>query len=185
MEAPIPPKFESIFRVSSVLVFLGCFSIFLIGYSVATLHAENVMSQNFVDSASNLQVNFEKSLSIYTENTQESMDYLDQLRPEDENGYIEFISRVESLGQEQGLQLVLQTLDGEILKPDDTGSHYIDYKIQFYGREAQIPTFLTALEELPYFTRVMDIHYMSFELYDATQNSDTPNVVITVRLYVK
>lgn len=185
MEIPIPPKFESIFRVCFVLIFVGGFSAFLIGHAIEGLHDENVLVQEFVASADNLQINFEKSLSMYTENTQASMDYLNQLRPADENAYIQFISAVENLGLTQALPLTLQTIDEGGVITDDTGSHYIDYKIQFYGRDEQVPLFLTALEQLPYFTRVMDIHYQSFEFFSSSKDADTPNIVLTVRLYVK
>ncbi len=185
MEVPIPLKFESIFRICLVLTFVSAFAIFFIGHADSELRGEAKVIEKFLEAAADLQPNFEKSLTMYTENTQETMDYLELLRPEDENGYIQFISTVENLGQTQGVNLSLQILDGDIVVKDETGSHYIDYKVQFYGREDQVLSFLSEMEALPYFTRVMDIHFQSFEFIEAGKVSDVPNVTLTLRLYVK
>jgi len=185
MELQIPSKFESIFRVCALLIFLGVFSIFFMGYANYQLHEENKIIEDFLFGADDLQPNFEKSLTMYTENTQASMDYLSMLRPEDENGYIQFISTLEILGQSQGVDLSLQILDGDVVVKDETASHYIDYKIQFYARQDQVAVFLEAVEGLPYFTRVMELHYDSFEYFDSASDTDIPNAVLTLRLYVK
>lgn len=185
MELQIPPKFESVFRVSCILMLMSTFTIFFMGYANSQLHEENKGIEAFLLGADNLQVNFEKSLSMYTESTQGSIDYLASLRPDNENGYIQFISMVESLGQNLGISLRLKTLDGDDLGKDETGSRYIDYQIDFYGREDQVRQVLSGLESLNYFTRVMDIHYETFEFFDAHRNADTPNVTIILRLYVK
>jgi hypothetical protein len=185
MELQTPSKFKAIFRVCSLLIFLGVFSIFFVGYADYQLHEENKIVEAFLLGAGDLQPNFEKSLTMYTENTQASMDYLSMHRPEDETGYIQFISTLEILGQSQGINLTLQILDGDVVTKDETGSHYIDYKVQFYARQDQVTAFLEAVEELAYFTRVMGLHYQSFEYFDLGKDSDTPNVILTLRLYVK
>lgn len=185
MELETPPKFTSIFRMCLTLSFVSAFTIFFMGHADSTINERNKSNADFLLAADDLQVNFEKSLTMYTESTQASIDYLSGLRPQDETGYIQFISTVENLAQTQGISLTLQTLDGDDLAKDETGSRYIDYKVQFYGREETLRTFLEEVEALPYYTRVMDIHFQSFETFDPSQDADTPNVVLTLRLYVK
>lgn len=155
-----------------------------IGYALQSVHRENVVLQAFLDDAQNIQVDFENSLSVYTESIQTSLDYLSSLRPQNESGYITFITQVEDIAQDYDLQLNIQTSD-KALKPDSTGSFYVDYQLSFNSNADQLWSFVKNLEELPYFVRVVELDFSSLERATLESDYSIPNVSLTIRLYVK
>lgn len=155
-----------------------------IGFALQNVHADNMVLQVFLDDAQNIQVDFENSLSVYTENIQNNLDYLSLLRPQNESGYITFITRVEGLAQGYGLSLDVQTSD-KSKKPDSTGSFYVDYKLAFSSNADQLWSFVKSLEGLPYFVRVVTFDYSSLEKSSSEAEFTVSNVNLTLRLYVK
>lgn len=184
MEPKLNPKKHEWFKISFVLIFVSSFIMIAIGFALQRVHEENLVLQAFLDDAQNIQVDFENSLSMYTESIQGNLDYLTSLRPENESGYIEFITRVEDLAQDYGLTLDVQTLDRSD-KPDSTGSNYVDYILNFYSSADQLWSFVKSLEGLPYFVRVVDLDFVSLGGANSEEDFSLPNVSLTLRLYVK
>lgn len=183
MESKTNKKHEW-FKISFVLIFVSSFIMLAIGYALQKVHTENMALQVFLDEAQNVQVDFENSLSVYTENIQTSLDYLSSLRPQNESGYITFITGVEDLAQGYGLTLDIQTSD-KSKKVDSTGSFYVDYQLSFLSNVDQLWSFVKSLEGLPYFVRVVELDYSSLEKTNSVSDFSIPNVSLTLRLYVK
>lgn len=173
-----------ILKTSLIFVFLSSFGVCALGFSVQKIHLENQSINSFLDIAKNAQPDFEKSLSMYTENTQKDIDYIDDLRPSGEMAYIDFLSKLEDLAQAGGFVIDISTISdsGSV---DDTGSKYLDYEVDFYGSEEQLMQFLYGIQELPYFVRVLSFDYTSLDGVLDKKEFDLPNVILTIRLYVK
>lgn len=179
-----PPKKQEWFKISFVLIFVSSFIMLAIGFALQRVHQDNQRLEAFLGNAQNVQVDFENSLSVYTGNIQESLDYLSSLRPQNESGYIAFITQVEDRASVYGLDLDIQTSD-KSLKPDSSGSYYVDYRLTFYANPDQLWSFTKVLEEMPYFVRVVDMDYASLENSTLQREFALPNVSLTIRLYVK
>ena len=178
------PKKHEWFKISFVLIFVSSFIMLAIGYALQQVHKENQGLEAFLSNAQNIQVDFENSLSVYTGNIQENLDHLTSLRPQNEAGYIAFITQVEDRASSYGLDLQVQTSD-KSLKPDTSGSYYVDYRVNFYANADQLWSFTKELESLPYFVRVVQLDYASLENSSLERDLALPNVSLTLRLYVK
>lgn len=184
MESKVNSKTHDWFKLSFVLIFISSFIMLAIGYALEKVHEENLVLKAFLDDAQNIQVDFENSLSMYTESIQSNLNYLSSLRPQNESGYIEFITRVEDIALSYGLSLEVQTLDKSKVV-DSTGSNYVDYHLSFYSNADQLWSFTKSLEALPYFVRVSDLDFVSLEKATSKNDFSVPNVTLTLRLYVK
>jgi maltodextrin utilization protein YvdJ len=184
MDSKQTPKKHDWFKVTFVLIFVSSFIMLAIGYSLQSVHRENLTLQTFLHDAQNIQGDFENSLAVYTESIQSSLDYLSSLRPKNESGYITFITQVEDIAQISGLQLNIQTSD-KAIKPDSTGSFYVDYQLSFNSNADQLWSFVKSLEELSYFVRVVNLDFSSLEKATLETDYSIPNATLTIRLYVK
>ena len=155
----------------------------VMGYSARLIHNEVKEIEHFLELAEDVKPNFEESLNLYTAGAEEAIQFVKTLRPDSEVDYIQFISSVEAIGDRLSLNLDLESVDG-----DDKASalgNFIDYRIQFYGGADDLSRFLEELEALPYFVRVDEVHYDSFELADDPSDYLTPNVDLMITLYVQ
>ncbi|MEK9160401.1 MAG: hypothetical protein AAB383_06790 [Patescibacteria group bacterium] len=174
-------KLQKIFNVCLVLmIFFFCANLIL-GGSLKTLHRDIAVLTEFLSNAERVKPNFEESLNLYTQGTQESIAYVDTLRPDTETEYIQFISSVEAIGQNLSLHLELESLDAD----EDKKEEALNYRIRFFGGQLDLIRFLEELEALPYYIRVNSVQYEDLEELSRT-NEDTPtNIVLTIQLYVK
>lgn len=183
-QAPQSSKISTVFKVSFLLILLSTLVLLILGNSLRLINKQNKEIDYFLESAKNVQPNFERSLLIYTENTKTDIDYVHTLRPKNESEYIDFISNVEDIGQELSLNVALQTMDSSKIL-DTTGSNFIDYKINFYCTRDQLSAFLNKIEETNYYTRVINMSYRTYEVPDSSEVLEAPNASLTLRLYVK
>lgn len=180
---PLNKRAQSLARMGAVTLFFSTFVIGVVGYSVKMIHEEIKILNQFMTNAEEVQPNFESSLQIYTENTEEAIAFVHDLRPDDELDYIAFISQVEALGQSLGLKLTLSS-DEVASGVDGTGSNSLVYNIQFYGSYDQLMNLMTGLEELPYYLRIDSFDYAALSTLEAS-DLERPNVSLNLRLYVE
>ncbi|MFA5855433.1 MAG: hypothetical protein WC846_04110 [Candidatus Gracilibacteria bacterium] len=180
----------SFFKISLIFILLGTFSVVFLVRSILLISVENQELQAFLDKASMVQVDFEQSLSMYTEETKSDLALIDALRPQGEVDYIGFISKIENIGQMLDIAVTLKTIDVKSVSSvsgqnvDITGSNYIDYAVEFYSNNNQLLSFLYSIEALPYFVRVQNVQYKNLE-FAKGEDTARPNVSLTIRLYVK
>lgn len=178
MEA-IPPNnwFNKTLQLSALLIFLSAFITTALGYSVHNIHHENVHLKKFLSMASTVQSDFEQSLIMYTQNTQEAIEFVNTLRPDTEAEFIDFIGTLENLGQIQNLDLNLRTLDGT--------KETLEFAVDFYGSKKKMVDFIQGIESLPYYIRIKNIHYKDLAYVSNASESLEPNIQLTLALYVK
>ena len=181
--APLSNNLKRLFRFCLVLVGLFLVINVIIGYSANQIHNEVKEVEHFLELAEDVRPNFEESLNLYTAGAEESIQYVKTLRPDSENEYIQFISTVEAIGEQLSLHLDLESVEGSN-KTSPLGN-VIHYGIQFYGGQEDLNRFLETLEALPYFIRVDEVHYDSFELADDPSDVPTPNIDLLITLYVQ
>lgn len=184
MDPANTPKYTSrILRICLTLLSLSAFTVLLIGNSMVKTHNEVKELQQFMELAQDVQPNFEKSLTLYTENTKAEMDYVQKLRPDSELDYIAFISSVEDIGQQLSLNLELSSIDASKIGPDLSGSRTLDYQVQFYGSLQNVTEFLRNIEKLDYFVKIDSLNFHTIN--GNAENVASPNISLIMRLYVK
>lgn len=175
---PLPNPVQRILNITLLFSLLGAFSIFMMGHSVLTINEEVKGLKNFIEISKDVQPNFEQSLVAYTQETQHLIAFLLALRPDSEAEVITFISTVEGIGQALHVDLNLESVDAD----EESEENTLSYQIGFYGTYEQLNDFLTALEELPYFIRVRELEFQTF---DAGNAQKTQNIHLTLDLYVQ
>lgn len=176
---------SAVLKVTLVLIAISTFIVLILGTAIKAINEENKDIKYFLGESKTVQPNFEKSLLIYTENTYKDIEYVHSLRPINESDYIKFISTIEDIGQKNSLNISLNTLDESSSNQDSSGSHFIDYKIRFYSTKDQLLSFLNDIDALNYFTKILNLEYTTYQLPDNNKSVDSPNVNLTLRLYVK
>jgi hypothetical protein len=158
----------------------------LIGFSLTQTCAENKRTIKFLEIAKDAQPNFEKSLVLYTEQTQDVIIHLLELRPDNESKYIEFISEVEKIGQDLSLNLKIDSYQSiaDPKVPAASEQKTLNYQIAFFGSEKNLNQFLSKLESLTYLIKVDMIDYMDLSLVEKNENTQ-PNINIRIKLYTK
>lgn len=178
METQNKNKFEIIARPTLILSFLGMFITVALGISLHTIHHENNHLSTFVAKSATLQSDFEQSLKIYTENIESTMKFVDTLRPDTDNEYINFIGVVESLGHNMGLNIELES--------QDSTAETLSFSASFYGTKEKLIEFLSGLEAMPYYIRIETLSYRDLSLQSASDKEDSmSNIQLTFVLYVK
>ncbi len=182
MQIPAPSNtLQKIFNVCLVLMAFFFLANIVLGTSLKTITRDIRELEIFLSSAEMVRPNFEESLNLYTEGTAQAIEYVDTLRPDSETEYIEFISSVEAVAQNLSLNIDLESLEEE--KPDGLGAA-LRYRVEFFGGQNDLMSFLKELEALPYYIRVDELRYESFEALQVGEDS-APNVILTIELYVK
>lgn len=174
---------KRLLKLSAVLIFLGTFVIIVFGYFIKRDNAEIKTIEKFVESASDLQTNFERSLQLYVEETQEITKFLLAIRPSGEAEYIKFISEIERIGKNLSLDLNLQYLKAKTPVVGDPKT--LDYQIALYGNQSDLIKFLAALEALPYYIRIENLSFTNPGLITEKETLDKGNVNIAISLYIK
>lgn len=185
-QANLPNWAQRVLTISSVLIFISTFIVVLIGNSSGKINNEVKELQLFLVNTESIQTNFEKSLQMYTQGTQEIIDYLFSLRPAKEADYINFISMIEEIEQKYSLQITLQSHQDKSGTKKTTGDNEetLDYQISFYGNTTDLNKFLSELENLPYFIRVEKINFVSHDSLDSEKNTESPNITLFIKLYI-
>ncbi|MEK7146203.1 MAG: hypothetical protein AAB802_03390 [Patescibacteria group bacterium] len=166
-----------ILNVCFVLTLISTLAIAVLSFSLNRVQQENKRITAFVNSAGELSSNFEQSLQMYTENTQEAIAFIDTIRPNNENEYIAFITELETLGQELSLDVDVETLSGN----KDT----LQFSVEFYGSKRNLMDFLVAIEELTYYVRVDEFSLTELPTEITTSRNASPNIQLILSLYVK
>ena len=183
MEQATKQKVQKVLRLSMIFMLISAAIVIFLGHALSSLHNETKELEAYLELAEDIKPNFEESLSLYTENTKNAIEYVHSLRPEDDDEYIEFISAVENIAQGMSLNMELQSIDASGYSvPSKSPS--IDYMIRFYGAREDLTKFLEKLEGMDYFVHVISIDYESLS-YSIDQEKESPNITIKIKLYVK
>ncbi|MFA6992280.1 MAG: hypothetical protein WC269_03300 [Candidatus Gracilibacteria bacterium] len=185
-QAPQPSSIKRVLKTSLVLISIGTFAVILMGFSVLQTSRENKKTMKFLEIAKDAQPNFETSLVLYTEKTQDVITHLLELRPENESKYIEFISEVEKIGQDLSLNIKIDSYQDTISKNkiDTSKQKTLNYQITFFGSITNLNQFLSKLEGLQYLIKVDTIDFTDLSLIEKDENTP-PNVKIKIKLYTK
>lgn len=166
-----------ILNVCFVLTMISTLAIWVLSYSLNQVQQENKKITSFVNSAGELSSNFEQSLQMYTENTQEAIAFIDTIRPNNENEYIAFITELETLGQDLNLDVDVETLSST--------KDVLQFSVDFYGSKRNLIDFLEAIEELTHYVRVDEFSLTELPTEITTARNASPNIKLTLSLYVK
>ena len=177
-----PNTLAKLFHICLVLMLFFFVTNIILGVSNKKLALDIEILEVFLGNAVDVRPNFEESLNLYTEGTQDSIEYVQTLRPSSEQEYIQFISSVEAIGQELSLSVNLESL--EVPKPDNLGE-ILRYRIDFFGGQHDLLAFLRELEALPYYIRIEGIQYESLEFIGLAKVDLNENIVLTIQLYVR
>lgn len=169
--------------MAMLLILVGTFATLVLGQAVRNTHRDIKTLQAFMVSAENVQPNFERSLTVYTQETQHVIDFLISVRPDTEQEYITFIANVEEIGQELSLNIDLESR--EALVAADSNENTLDYVIQFYGSYSNLTDFLSELEALPYFIKVDQVDFSEPDFRGDSDGNVLPNISIKIKLYVQ
>lgn len=173
----MPEGTKRILAVSLVLILTSSMVIIVLGQSMKNVHGEIRRLDHFLTNAEGIQVNFEQSLQVYTERTKDITDHLLSLRPETEQEFIRFISDIESLGEEMGLDLSLQSIG--------RGDRTLDYEISFEGDLEKTKEFAKELEKMNYLIRIDEVDFTNPVIYAAQRGATGGNVRIRIKLHIK
>lgn len=183
-EIQIPTKLQRILQISLILIFISTVTVFFIGGSLRRVQKDTSSLRYFLENTQNAQINFEKSLEIYTDRTKEIIDYILELRPETEEEYVQFISQIEQIGTNLGINIELESITDNSTEAAVSAQNSLDYNISFYGTIINLKTFLLELENLDYFIKVEKISYSNASFL-TTDEQKRPNITLTIKLYIK
>ena len=180
-QAQMPISIKRIVTITLVLIFISTFTVVVLGISMKSVSKEVKELEVFMEEAKTTQPNFEKSLEIYTDQTEVMINYLLDLRPSEEAEYVEFISQIEDIGDDLSINLNLQSV--RFSKEEDDGT--LNYMISFQGGIIDLENFLTELEELAYFIKVKEIDYRSPKDIPEEEIEKAKNIEIKIGLFTK
>lgn len=166
--------------LSFILTLISTFTVIFIG--TALIHVNNEVKQlnAFLTNTKDIQPNFERSLQLYTESTQEIIDYLLSLRPDSEEDFIDFISDIESLEQKLNLTLNLQSNEASV-----AGTATLDYSISFYGNLTDLKDLLSELETLPYYIKIDKINFIDLAFITEKEEKQNGNISLIIKLFIR
>lgn len=180
-QVQVPNSLHRIMTVSAILIFIGAFTVVFLSVLMKGLNSEVKGLENYMEEAKTTQPNFEKSLEIYTDQTEIVINYLLGLRPSKEAEYVDFISQIEDIGHDLSLNLDLESI--RFSKEEDDGT--LNYMITFQGGMIDLEDFLTELEALPYYIRVKEIDYRSPKNLSEDELEKAENIKIKIGLFTK
>ena len=179
---------HSIKRVSRInIVFMSLAAAITVIMGIAVLFSANdvkVMTK-YLEKASSIQPNYEKNIVLYTSKTENVIESLLKVRPENQDEYVGFISEVEALGQSLSLNLDIKAING--VQPSYSGKddgNQISYNISFYGTDQELLKLLEAFDEMPYYINVSSISYENVDSLSDEQKQ-TYNVHLKIDLHIK
>ncbi|MBT4917042.1 hypothetical protein HON58_01250 [Candidatus Peregrinibacteria bacterium] len=168
-------------KTSLVLIFIGAFTTVFLGILMGGLNDEVKGLEVFMEEAKTTQPNFEKSLEIYTDQTEIVINYLLDLRPSQEAEYVDFISRIEDIGRDLSLNLDMESV--RFAKEEEDGT--LNYMVTFQGGMTDLENFLEKLEGLPYYIKVKEIDYRSPKNLTPDELEKSSNIKIKIGLFTK
>lgn len=179
----ISKRLKQIFILSTVFIVITTFSIIFIGYASSVTNKEIKKLKIFHSKTENIQLNFEKSLELYTEKTEDTIQFLLNLKPDSEQEVVKFISEIENIGQNLKLDLTLNSVETPAIKGAKAESA-IDYNISFKGSLLDSLSFIKQIESLPYFIKILRVNYSDTKYWEADQLEED-NIEIQIKLYIK
>lgn len=184
MVTQMPDKLKQSMKLSVLLISLSSAIIIIMGIGSMSINYDLTKLNMFLVHAADAQPNFEKNLIIYTEKTRDIITFLLNIRPENKEEYVQFISQIENVGNELKLNLDLESSKNTKLDKEMELEKTLNYNIKFYGSIDDLSVFLRKIEALPYFIRIDNIKF-SNPKYLSDKEKTTPNVSIKLKLYVK
>lgn len=178
---------KRILSLTFILTLISAFAVIFIGTALIHVNSEIKQLNIFLTNAKDIQPNFEKSLQLYTESTQEIIDYLLSLRPDSEEDFIDFISDIEKIEQKLDLTLNLQSLE-DFEGTDETSlanSTTLNYSVSFYGNVANLSSFLSELEALLYYIKVDKIDFIDLAFITEKEEKQNGNISLIIKLYIR
>lgn len=181
------PFAKRILATSTILVVLATVAALSMGYSSLSINREIKEHEYFISVAKEVQPNFEDSLSLYTGDTQEIIEFLLSLRPDSEEDYITFITTLEGLGDDLSLDLDVSSVEASksLSQANTEASGVLEYDVSFYGSFKNLQSFVESLDELPYYVKVSNIKYSDPNGSVDDKNRQLPNVTVKIKLYIK
>ncbi|MFA6917826.1 MAG: hypothetical protein WC285_03255 [Candidatus Gracilibacteria bacterium] len=186
-QVQLPINLMRVLRTCLVLSAIGVFATIMMGNALVKTNDENKIIKKFIEISKNASINFEDSLLAYTEKTRETISYLLNLRPRMEEDVINFISKIEKIGQELSLNVKLETYEDPLVTKKGSkikAEEVITYKVSFFGSSSDLYDFLSELESLPYFIKVSNVNFKNPNYMEKTEDIQ-PNINLTIKLYTK
>lgn len=183
MEQTLPRNLSRIIGISTILIFISTFIVFLVGTSLKNTNEEIKKLSAFLANSENIQVNFEQSLILYTESTEKIIKYLLSLRPNSEEKYINFISEIETISEKLTLNLNLKSSE-QIEDKKNPKEKVLNYQITFFGKQSDLKAFITEIEKLPYFIKIEKIDYRNPSFMEGAEMK-YGNITLQIKLYIK
>lgn len=178
-------RLQRILQVNLLLISISAFIVISIGISLKSLKRDVNSLNAYLVAASDVQPNFEKSLSLYTDTTKDALVFVDSIRPGSEAEYVQFISMIEDIAQEMSIPINIDTIGTQAIASSSERSPSIKYSVSFFGSRKDLATFLRKLETLPYYVRVDSLDFKSLDFIAQEKTKSLPNVSLILRLYVK
>ena len=175
---------KKISRITLLLLALSAVVIFIAGFQVTSAAREIKVLKKYLENATAVQPDFEKSIVLYTTKTEKVFSHLMQLRPANEEDYVTFISNLEDIGKRLSLDLSVKSGSEDDSKSAPGVQKTIPYSITFYGTESDLKDVITALLDLPYFIRFDAVEYRNLDVLSADEKKE-PNNVLKIKLYIK
>lgn len=177
----IPSNVRRTLQISVVLMAISTFAIIILGIGLLSINQQNKSLESFMKNAVNVQPNFEQSLVIYTEKTKNIITYLLGLRPDEEKDYVQFISDIESIGRQLGLDVDVQSLEAEKLAKGE----FIFYELSFMGNLNDMKELLKKIEEQNYYVGVERVEYRDISLLIEENSDKSKNIDLIIKLFIK
>ena len=173
------PLLERIEKVTLMLTIVSTISVLIIGTALNRVRSEIKQLEYFLSTSENIEENYVKSLFAYTGESQKTINYVLDLRPENQQEIIEFIDAIEELGGVQDLDMNLESSGGAIYEKKKIDT--LEYRISFYGGTNELKNFLYEVEKLPYFIKVEDFSYTTPLLI---KEDSRENISIGLQIYI-
>jgi len=179
----MPHSLKKTSRITLLLIFISALVIFITGFEVTAVAREIKVLKKYLENAAEVQPDFEKSIILYTTQTEKVFGRLMQLRPATEDDYVTFISNLENIGKRLSLDLKVKSVSDGTKSAEDA-LKTISYNISFYGTESDLKNLVSALEELSYFIRFNEVSYRDLDGMTAEEKKE-PNIMLKINLYIK
>ncbi len=170
---------KRVFNTTLVLTFLSAAIVLLLGTSILKMNSEIKGLSAFLSNTEGMKTNYEESLKAYTENIEQIISFLLELRPNSEEEFITFLASIEEIAQELNLKLNINSSNREVdavAQQEKT----LSYNISFYANTLKLVDFLKRIEGLPYFIRINNLTYQ-----DSTLFTEKENINLELSLYIK
>jgi hypothetical protein len=184
----MPKILNTIGNVTLALITISALTVFVTGLSVISTGREINVLEKYLENAEGAQPDFENNMLMYTTKTSKIIGQLMELRPESEEDYVAFISRVEQVGKQLALDLEIKSSKEEDKavkgKKDEVKAETMSYLLSFYGTQQDVLRLASELQDLPYFIRIEDLTFNNLDHLDADEKK-VPNASMVIKLYVK